>query len=342
MSASFKEWRRALLLSIPLCLALTGTAVASASAASSPAPAAGTSPSRQIALGVHLPNVPRDMWRVDRFARKVGRQPAIIHYWQLWGMQWRYFDRGANEAIRARGATPMVSWDPWADRINDRRFALRKIIQGKFDRYVRRWATGAARWGHPIYIRFAAEMNGDWRGWDRHHNGNTPAQYVKAWRRIVRIFRKAGATNVKWVWSPNALHAGATPLRKLYPGNAYVDWLGFSAYNWGSSRGYESWQPMIGLYRRTVQALHRLAPSKPIMVSETGSDYRGGDKAQWIRDGFSRLPSKLPQVRALVWFNQKLSIGGRRFADWRVDQTRATLSAYRSVVSRWIYQGAVK
>jgi hypothetical protein len=43
-----------------------------------------------------------------------------------------------------------------------------------------------------------------------------------------------------------------------------------------------------------------------------------------------------------VWFNQKLSIGGRRFADWRVDQTRATLSAYRGVVSRWIYQGAVK
>jgi beta-mannanase len=291
-------------------------------------------PPGQLALGVYLPGVPRDLWKLDRFARLTGRPPAIVHYFQPWGLRWNRFDVAANNAIRRRGAVPLVSWDPWGERLDDRRFALRTILSGKHDGYIRAWARSAAAWGHPLYIRFAAEMNGYWEPWSRWHNGNTSRQYVRAWRHVVRQFRRVGATNVRWVWSPNEVSPGETPLERLYPGDAWVDWVGFSAYNWGSSRGFASWVPMVELYRPTVEALREVSRSKPIMVTETGSDSQGGNKAEWIRTGFQSLPLELPDIRALVWFNRSAETSSGRQVTWLVEETVCTLAAYRLVVGQ--------
>jgi mannan endo-1,4-beta-mannosidase len=302
------------------------------------AAASAAPPPGQLALGVYLPGVPRDLWKLDGFARVTGRSPAIVHYFQPWGLRWNRFDVAANNAIRRRGAVPLVSWDPWAERLDDRRFALRTILSGKHDRYIRAWAGAAATWGHRLYIRFAAEMNGYWEPWSRWHNGNTSRQYVRAWHHVVRLFRKEGATNVRWVWSPNQVAPGETPLERLYPGDAWVDWVGFSAYNWGSSRGFESWEPMVELYRPTVEALREVTGSKPIMVTETGSDSQGGSKAEWIRTGFQSLPLELPDIRALVWFNRSAETSSGRPVNWLVEETMCTLAAYRQVVGQQTYQ----
>lgn len=134
---------------------------------------------------------------------------------------------------------PLVSWQPWDGiHVENARFAFRTIIHGKHDTYLRAWAEGAAAWGlqdprNVLYLRFAHEMNGGWVGWSAFHNGNTTNQFIRAWRHVVTIFRGAGATNVRFVWSPNEPGPGSTPYRKLYPGDAYVDWVGFSSYNWG-------------------------------------------------------------------------------------------------------------
>jgi hypothetical protein len=292
---------------------------------------------RQVTLGVSLPGVPRDIRSVDAFARTTGQSPDIVHYFQLWGLEWNQFDAAANDAVRKRGAVPMVSWDPWAGRLEDRRYALRTIVQGRHDRYIGTWARAAKAWGKRIFVRFAAEMNGDWEPWSRWHNGNEPRHYVRAWRHVVRIFRTVGATNVKWVWAPNEVFPRGTPLEDLYPGDEWVDWVGFSAYNWGSSRGFESWTEMIPLYRPTVLALQSIAPSKPVMVAETASVSGGGDKAAWIRNGFSLLPIVLPEVRAVVWFNHRAQFGAGRVADWRIEEDSSTLGAYREVVTRSTY-----
>ena len=65
-----------------------------------------------------------------------------------------------------------------------------------------RWARALAAFGGPVRLRFAQEMNGDWYPWGAGTNGNTPAEFVRAWRHVHDIFTAAGATNVQWVWSP--------------------------------------------------------------------------------------------------------------------------------------------
>ena len=49
-------------------------------------------------------------------------------------------------------------------------------------------------------------------------------------------------------------------------------------------------------------ALRVIAPTKPIIICETGSTEYGGDKGSWHEEFLNTLPS-YAQVRALVWFN---------------------------------------
>jgi hypothetical protein len=50
-------------------------------------------------------------------------------------------------------------------------FTLQRIIDGKFDDDLVRWAHDANRVHIPIIIDFGAEMNGDWFPWSGILNG---------------------------------------------------------------------------------------------------------------------------------------------------------------------------
>jgi beta-mannanase len=117
-------------------------------------------------------------------------------------------------------------------------YQLADIIAGTYDSYITGWATAAAAWGKPCYLRFAHEMNGNWYPWAEAVNGNTAGQYATAWQHVRDIFTAAGATNVKWIWAPNVLYSGSTALAGLYPGDSYVDVVGVDGYNYqGRVRG---------------------------------------------------------------------------------------------------------
>ncbi|WP_217631238.1 glycosyl hydrolase [Modestobacter sp. DSM 44400] len=82
-------------------------------------------------------------------------------------------------------------------------------------------------------IRLMHEMNGNWYPWGSGANGNQPGEFVLAWRHVHDRFTALGVTNVAWTWAPNAVYTGGAPLAPLYPGDAYVDAVGLSNYNWG-------------------------------------------------------------------------------------------------------------
>ncbi len=292
-----------------------------------------------MALGVFIPGVPQYMSRLDQFATTTGAMPHIVEFFQAWGAAWNYFDATAMDAITSRGAVPMVAWEPWAGTTNDTRWALRTIISGAHDAYIDAWAAAAAAWAKPVYIRFAYEMNGNWEPWSRWHNGNTPAQFIKAWRHVVTRFRLAGATNVRWVWSPNEPDIGTTtPLSQDYPGAAYVDWVGFSAYNWGTAVpawGHQ-WRSMVNAFKTSVHALTILAPGKPMVVTETGSVEQGGSKAVWIQKGYAALITTYPAIRAIIYFDYKDSR-----ADWRLNSSASSLAAYSNVAVTPAYSGTL-
>jgi hypothetical protein len=144
-------------------------------------------------------------------------------------------------------------------------------------------------------------MNGNWYPWSEGTNGNRAGQFVRAWRHIHDIFTAAHATNVKWIWSPVA-RFGVQPSMKDYPGNAYVDMLGLSAFNGGTVLPWSGWRSFKSLVGSYLALFHRAAPSKPIQISEVGSAAQGGDRARWITAMFAEARSD-PQVHSIVWFD---------------------------------------
>jgi beta-mannanase len=180
-------------------------------------------------------------------------------------------------------------------------------------------------------------MNGNWYPWASGVNGNTSASFIAMWRHVHDIFAKEGASNVRWIWSPNVDFAGATPLESLYPGDAYVDWVGLDGYNWGMVNGWTPWHSFTDLFGASYARITRLT-NKPVIIGEMSSVESGApagqSKATWISSALGvELPNNFPRVRAFVWFDQ--NNGGQR--DWRIDSSPDSLAAFRAAIAAKTY-----
>jgi len=130
----------------------------------------------------------------------------------------------------------------------------------------------------------------------------TPAQYVAAWRRAHDLFAQQGATNVVWVWCPNSGAFSDGTADQWYPGDAYVDWVCADGYNWAPAQSWAQWRS----FADTFAPFHAwgMARNKPMMVGETGVQERAiGEKAAWFRAAQADLPTKLPGIAAILYFD---------------------------------------
>lgn len=286
-----------------------------------------------IALGAFITGAPSDPTRIGQFADLIGRAPAIVSWYEAWGsataVTGDIVDLRLLEAVSSAGAIPMITWEPWdpAAGVNQPAYGLDIIARGDFDAYINSWAFRLAAYGGPIYLRFAHEMNATWYPWCGSVNGNTPDDYIAAWRHVHDRFVAAGAANVRWVWSPDVVQDAPLPLQALYPGDAYVDWLALDGYNFGTSQSWSSWRSFADLFGRSYAELLMLS-KKPVMIAEMASSEVGGDKAAWIDDAFrQQLPAHFPAIRAVIWFNEATS------ADWPVDTSLAAQQAFRAAAA---------
>lgn len=258
----------------------------------------------------------------------VGHSPAILLTYQHWDRKAEYLAADAK-VIKGFGASWMVTWEP-----DD---SLQGIARGDDDAFISGWAKAAAAWGGTIYLRYMHEMNGDWYPWAVYngHNGNTPSDFVNAWKHTHDLFVAAGATNVKWVWSPNVRYGSNYPFANLYPGGGYVDWVAMDGYNWGGQvGGHPGWQSMTSIFLDTYNQL--LGYGKPILIAETASAEAGGDKAAWIQNSFfSDIPTKMPRIRAVLWFNQDAE------TDFRINSSATSLAAFQQMAASSSWKGRI-
>ena len=218
------------------------------------------------------------------------------------------------------GKLPIISWEPWnpdGDKKTQPEYTLQSIVDGKHDAYIRDWAQNIKALKFGVGMRFAHEMNGDWYPWSITENTNTPEAYVKAWQHVHDIFAEEGASNVMWIWSVNLNRTLLdVPLKPAYPGDAYVDVVGFSGYG---SRPDELFQDTV---QSTVDELRKIT-AKPIMVTETGASEDTKVKALWISSMFAYFKDN-PDFVGVLWFNGT----GRK--DWRVNTTKESTFAYQA------------
>jgi hypothetical protein len=248
--------------------------------------------------------------------RQLGREQRIVHRFYPWD---GYVP--ASEPDVSKHSVLMVSWHgaPW-DRINN----------GSSDRLIASVARKLAGMRRPILLRWGWEMNGDWFEWDGSHNGRDPGAYVRAWRRIHRIFRDNRATEVAWVWSPNwnsAPGARWNRFQEYYPGDDHVDWVGVSGYDFYGESPATMFGPVVEAYGKR----------KPIVLSETAAvDLGAHSKARWIRK-LSSWAARTPEVGAVVWFDTDTQEGTDH--DFRPDTDAEALAAYRAMVRTDRFRG---
>jgi hypothetical protein len=255
---------------------------------------------------------------VSSLEQRLGRKLAIDQHYYSWTDS---FPTGLEPWDVANGRIPLISWGG---------AALGPILSGADDSMIRTRARSVRALGSPVFLRWAGEMNGNWSSYDGTHNNSPgvtdgPAMYVRAWRRIHAIFAEEGAANVIWVWCPNASDVPAQPWNhwsRYYPGDAYVDWVGVDAYNWGNSQQWSKWSSLSSMI---APVYADFAERKPIMVAETASAEQGGDKAAWLRSVEASLQSAFPSVAALVYFDQA------KETSWQVDSSTSAMDAFRSL-----------
>ncbi len=315
----------ALLLAIAALLALQLTWRGSASAAQ-PWPVPSSRPA--VELGVTTPGLARNSarrWKpdvleeVNSFEQDAHAHAEVV----MWFADWAHvphFDPHQAAAVAARGSTPEISWEPWDStrplRTPQPGYELGDIIGGAHDPYIERWAREIAAYGRPVLLRFAQEMNGGVYPWAESANGNRAGQFVDAWRHIHLIFDEAGASNVRWVWSPVV----GTITSEQYPGASLVDVVGLSGFVADRSVFGVPWRSFPTAFGPSLDTLHSLAPDKPLSLAEVGVAQSGGDKAAWITQMFEEIEVR-PYIKSIVWFNV------RKEANWPIE---SSLSAERA------------
>ncbi|HLF43456.1 MAG TPA: glycosyl hydrolase, partial [Acidimicrobiia bacterium] len=181
------------------------------------------------------------------------------------------------------------------------------IASGAWDAKINEWASHMEQFlnmggGRSLVLAPLQEMNGTWTQY-----GCDPANFINAYRRIVDIIRGRGIneTKVRFAFAPNGWTSpGCGSIASYYPGNAYADVIGISAYRWdGAASVYE----VMG---GTVDQITASFPGKPIIIAQTAA-WPTESKDQWIRDMMSWAASN-PAVVAVVYFNLN------KETDWRV------------------------
>lgn len=233
--------------------------------------------------------------------------------------------QAAADRVRAHGAIPFVTWGPQksGDTPNAGTFTNDQIANhadttplgttgwGTVGQFIDEWATDTLAWGHPFFLRFAWEMNGNFGPWCDGLNGNALGSYVAMWRSVYTRF-SAINPNATWCWCVNhgdVSNGVGNTIETSWPGASYVDWVGVDGYNKTGTGG--SWQTFNTVFSNPCGRVRALTASKPFAVFEVGSiddPTQPGRKAAWITDmlGSQFAPGgPYEYVRLFSWFNDQ-------------------------------------
>jgi hypothetical protein len=277
-------------------------------------------------------------------------------------------------SLRDRGIMPMIFWQPsgiadgisyFANTDSTATAPNAMIRDGHYDAYLARWCaqarawkaqltSGASRTGRPKHdsflLRFAHEMNGQWFPWavgrpNAPNSGyagepNTVANFIEAWRHVHSVVRQVnGIADARFVYCPIGNRATQ---RLFYPGDDYVDYLGFDLYvnlecDDGSVGQYIPLEDRIGHCYDDICLLH---PTKRVIIAEYGirnthqwchPAFEGNDaaRADWLRTGIPAVAARMPRIKSMVYFNLNMNTA-QDDRNWELGGGRA-LSAYAAM-----------
>jgi hypothetical protein len=210
--------------------------------------------------------------------------------------------------------------------------AVYAILNGAYDAFLKDYAETVAAFGHPVLFRLGNEMNGDWCPYAGYNTARDPWIFVEFYRYVYGFFERAGAQNVIWVWNPNGRsfpNFTWNDALMYYPGDAYVDIVGLTAYNTGNYYSGETWQTFAELYDG-LYADYVAKYDKPLMITEFACAVLGGDKTEWVVDMFARIKN-YDRIKVAVWWDgADIDSKGQIARNYHIDDPATLVEVFRN------------
>lgn len=154
---------------------------------------------------------------------------------------------------------------------NEHPGGLQQLIDGKFDDQIRQLAYFLSLVKGPVYLRIGYEFDGAWN-----EGYENPDKYKAAFVRIVDVLREEQADNFVTVWQAGAAVVDEVIDRRheditlWYPGDDYVDWMGFSWFMnpHETIQVSSSYDPGTPLELTEELLAFARARNKPVMIAE--------------------------------------------------------------------------
>jgi len=268
---------------------------------------------------------------VHAFERKIGRKLDLVY---------TYHDMSGNaldgtlltddERALGRDRLLMLAWEStvWKEPHHagwtETQLGWKNIASGRYDAeildpQIRR----VKEYGRTVFLSFDQEVDARIK-----EGAGTPAEYVAAYRHLHDRFRELGADNVVWVWTVSGYLGMAEEMKRLYPGDRYVDWIGMDQYNYYLCHGTDTWRDFDASQRPTYDWLRaNVSADKPVMLAEFATAPDPENPARQ-RDWYAKIPEvapSLPEAKAYVHWNRAVPGPG---CDLTVD-AGAGLQGYR-------------
>ena len=226
---------------------------------------------------------------IGSFEQLIGKKHATYFKYVRYGQPFPY---KWVQDLQSKGAVPHIAWEPneGLDPVKD-------------DDYLHGWAQAAARSGHPIFLRYASEMNGNWMA----YSGDAD-RYIAKWRLVYKIMHEE-APNVIMVWAPYATPRATIPM--YYPGDEYVDWVGVNLYSVLHADGDPAKPPSDDPRELLKYVYDLFAYRKPIAICEyAATHYCTATKTECVDFAidnmtklYQSLQTQFPRVRMINWFS---------------------------------------
>ncbi len=241
--------------------------------------------------------------------------------------------------MNERGSVLAVAWAIYCCDISKTRFWFRllkphdhfnRILRGEHDDFFRQQARMIRDFGRPIMLTIVPEMNwqgqflfgADGRRWmDAVDNicnqygdprwPDGPERIRDVFIRVIDIFRQEGVKNVTWfMYSSNDYMRPNVEGQSrwfhpkyYYPGDAYIDWVGQSAY-YTASNWRASFDEAAGTFEEVLAPGYnawRSVTRRPLLLAEFGLlANRGADRSLLWQNLLQNQLKQVPGVKAVT------------------------------------------
>jgi hypothetical protein len=257
-------------------------------------------------FGAFVPHNKNDLSRKVRdYEKRIGRKLDIVYtYHDMSRVQGARLEgqllTEEEQRVAADDHLLLLSWESkWWGGTKAQQPTWKQIANGDLDASVIDvQARRVKEFGKKVFLSFDLEMD------TRTPANGTPEDYVRAYRHLHERFRQLGVTNVVWTWITTGYLEHADLIKRMYPGDEYVDWVAYNQYNY-----YRCHRTGWLTFAQTQRATHdwirkNISDDKPLMLSEFGTandPSRPGRQAEW----YAQVPAVLKGLTgvkaALQW-----------------------------------------